>query len=180
MHEGEGSQCHKEGGDVAMLHQRNPALSSRQDSGISMKCMLLALLMITGVISFVSEDTKGLSSLFYLLYLKSSNQSCMGTLIAPKWMITAAHRFLPDLQVILNGGNQSFQDFTGEILPYEKIIVHPNFTVTSPKNDLMLIKLSVPLHLLFHQHFQLPTVKTENVRNCLVYTCLENEGSFGE
>lgn len=24
MHEGEGSQCHKEGGDVAMLHQRNP------------------------------------------------------------------------------------------------------------------------------------------------------------
>ncbi|XP_066897865.1 probable inactive serine protease 58 [Kogia breviceps] len=106
------------------------ALSSGQDSGINMKCILLTLLMIT------------------------------------------------DLQVILTGGANSFQDFIGEVLPYEKIIVHPNFTVTSPKNDLMLIKLSIPLTF-STSIFQLPSAKIEEFPDGLIYSWVENKESVG-
>ncbi|XP_005875111.2 PREDICTED: probable inactive serine protease 58 [Myotis brandtii] len=83
-----------------------------------------------------------------------------------------------DLQVIFFGGSQSLQDFTGEIIPYEKIFIHPNFTATSPKNDLMLIKLSLPF-IFVTEFFQLPTLVNNEVKDCLVHTWLQGEDYFG-
>ncbi|XP_037370567.1 probable inactive serine protease 58 [Talpa occidentalis] len=142
-----------------------------------MKYILSILLMVTGVISFDIEDTESLDHLL-LLHLHSSYQSCVGTPIAPQWVITSAHCFLPDLQIIFHGGSPNIQDAIGEIIPYEKIIIHPNFTATSPKNDLMLIKLSVPFTFFFKRVFQWPSLMTKEAKDCIVYTWLSNR-EFG-
>ena len=88
--------------------------------------------------------------------------------------------FSRDLQVILTGGATTFQELIGEILPYEEVIIHPNFTFTSPKNDLMLIKLSVPLTFFSTSMFQLPVSNSSDIADCLVYTWVEDKRSFGE
>lgn len=80
--------------------------------------------------------------------------------------------------MIFHGGSRNSQVFPGEILPYEEIIIHPNFTVTSPKNDLMLIKLSISLTFFSSQIFQLPILKKNPIKDCLIHTWLQNE--FGE
>lgn len=88
--------------------------------------------------------------------------------------------FSRDLQIIFHGSSRSYQDFIGEILPYEKIFVHPNFTVTSSKNDLMLIKLCVPLTFFSTEIFQLPALVNNEVKDCLVHSWIQDEDYFGE
>lgn len=88
--------------------------------------------------------------------------------------------FSRDLQVIFHGDSRSLQDAIGEIIPYKKIFIHPNFTVTSPQNDLMLIKLSVPLTFFSNDTLHLPAPLDNEVKDCVIHTWLQTTDFFGE
>ncbi|KAF6086663.1 hypothetical protein HJG60_015679 [Phyllostomus discolor] len=65
------------------------------------------------------------------------------------------------------------------MIPYKKIFIHPNFTVTSPKNDLMLIQLSVPLTFFSADTLHLPAPLNDEVKDCVIHTWLQTTDFLG-
>ncbi|XP_047619326.1 probable inactive serine protease 58 [Phacochoerus africanus] len=85
----------------------------------------------------------------YMVYLKSDYLPCAGVLIHPLWVITAAHCNLPKLQLILGitkPSNLKEENYL-QVVGYEKMIHHPQFSITSIEHNLMLIKLSDNIEL---------------------------------
>lgn len=108
---------------------------------------LWALLNLPVALNF-DPDYKDAITPPYMVFLKSDYLPCVGVLIHPLWVLTAAHCNLPKLLLILGVTKPSdTKEKHLQVVGYQKMIHHPQFSVTSIEHNLMLIKLKSYIEL---------------------------------
>lgn len=115
---------------------------------------LIALALVTGHVGGETRIIKGYecrphSQPWQVALFQKTRLLCGATLIAPKWLLTAAHCRKPHYVILLGEHNLEKTDGCEQRRMATESFPHPDFNNSLPnkdhRNDIMLVKMSSPV-----------------------------------